>query len=128
MSHKSWEAPMSALAEAADGLFSLAQPIPRGDKAKAQIARAAKAAGLAYSRAWDIWYGKARCVRGEELDAIRGAKIKRGQERTDELAAIAADFEAIATRAAAVLEGKARVEADAFRALAGRARRLAHGA
>lgn len=128
-SQKSWEARVATLSlEAASGLRRLAEPIPAGDRIKAQIARAARKAGLTYSRAFEIWYGRARRIDAHELDAIRNAQVKRGQERTDEIAAIAADFEAIAVRAAAVLEGKARLEADAFRALAGRARRLANGA
>lgn len=128
MSHKLWEAHVNALGEAADGLFSLAQPIPRGDKAKAQIARAAKAAGLAYTRTWDIWYRKARRIDAHELDAIRNAQVKRAKERTDEIACIASEFEQIAERAAKVLAVSDRHGADAFRRVAERARRLAAGA
>lgn len=126
MCHKLWEGRVTALTEAADGLFRLAQPSPKGDKAKAQIARAARAAGLPYGRAWSIWYGKARRIDPHELDAIRAAQRTR-QEKQDDLAQIADDFAALADRAAKVLASRDRAMADAMRAVAVRAGRLALG-
>jgi len=114
------------LAEAAIGLRRLSEPIPAGDRVKAQIARAARKAGLSFTRATDLWYGNARAIRAEELEAIRHAQIKR--RPADELLAIATDFEALAERAAKVLAASDRPGADAFRLLARRARAVSHGA
>ena len=114
------------LAEAAVGLRRLAEPISAGDRVKAQIARAARKAGLSFTRATDLWYGNARAIRAEELEAIRNAQVKR--RHADELLSIAADFEALAERAAKVLAARDRPSADAFRLLARRARALASGA
>src|SRR6478752_2315465 len=118
MSPKSWEAKVP-LVEAAIGLRRLAEPIPAGDRVKAQIDRAAKAARLSFTRASDLWYGKARRVDPVELEAIRNAQVKR--RPADELLAIAADFEDLAERAAKVLAARDRPSSDAFRLLARRA-------
>src|SRR5213592_3127410 len=54
VSHRSWEGRVIALAaEASAGLRRLALPVQIGDRAKTQIARAARAAGLSYWRAYD---------------------------------------------------------------------------
>jgi hypothetical protein len=130
VSQKSREANVP-LAEAAIGLRRLAEPIPAGDRIKRQIERAALAARLSYTRASDLWYGKARRVDPGELEAIRHAQNKRrsaNELRADELRSIAADFEAIAERAAKVLAVQDRAGADAFRRVAQRARDLADGA
>jgi hypothetical protein len=126
MSEKSSSEAAMPLMEAAIGLKRLAEPIPAGDKVKSQIARAAKAAKLSYTRAKDLWYGDARSVHPEELEAIRNAQSKR--RPADELLAIATDFEALAERAAKVLAASDRSGADAFRLLARRARSLGYGA
>lgn len=82
---------MSALAaEASKGLRSLALPVQIGDRAKTQIARAARAAGFSYWRAYDLWYGRARRLDAHELDAIRVAQLKRSQDETDARQEIAA--------------------------------------
>jgi len=125
MSQTSREADMP-LAEAALGLRRLAEPIPAGDRVKCQITRAARAAKLSFTRASDLWYGKARRVDPSELEAIRHAQIKR--RPADELLAIATDFEALAERAAKVLAASDRPGADAFRLLARRARAVHGGA
>jgi predicted phage-related endonuclease len=63
-------------------LRELSEPWERGDKIKAAIARAARAAGLSYWRAFDIWYGKARRIEPHEIDAIQNALAKRRKEVT----------------------------------------------
>jgi hypothetical protein len=63
-------------------LQELSEPWSRGDRVKAAIARAARHAGLAYWRAFDIWYGKARRIEPHEIDAIEDALIKRRKEVT----------------------------------------------
>lgn len=126
MSHKLWEARMNRSAvQAAEGLFDLAQPASKSDSKQSLIARAAMRAGLSYSRAWSIWYGKARRIDPAELEAIRDAQIKRTTCPADELRAIASEFEAIAERAARVLAGKDMDAAVALRRVAERAGRLA---
>lgn len=127
MSQKSWEARVTALAlEAAAGLRALA-PRREGDREKTRIDRAALATGFSYWRAFDIWYRKARVIRAEEIDAIRAAKATRHQERANELASVAADFEALAERVARLAAGPDRTVADRMRILAVRTRRLAEG-
>lgn len=70
---------MTAVAEAASLLRSVAEPRPVGDTVKAAINRAAKRVSkymrepMRPSRAEDIWREEARMVRAEELDAIRRA-------------------------------------------------------
>lgn len=117
---------MSAIAlEMQSGLRRLAEPIPAGDSVKQQIVRAARAAGLGYWRASDIWYGKARRIDAHELEAVRVARLRKTEEKNHELSAIAADFEALAERIALLAAGVDRSEADRARVLAGRIRGLA---
>lgn len=82
MSNKSFEgrdlakrgAGMTAIAlEVSARLRRLAEPIPAGDRVKQQIARAARRAGLTYSRARSLWYGNGRRIEAVELEAIRAA-------------------------------------------------------
>lgn len=128
MSQKSWEALVPAFVlEASRGLRELALPIEPGDRIKAQIARAARRAGFTYWRAFDLWYGKARCVQAAEIEAIREARRSRARERSDELACLASDFETLAERMSALAAGPAGSEAERARLLADRVRRLAAG-
>lgn len=77
------------ISDAAEGLFFLSEPRPGGEKIKTAIDRAAKAAKLAYWRAFDIWYRKARRVEAYEIDAIiEAAEAKEARELRDEFAAI----------------------------------------
>lgn len=87
------------LSDPAEGLFFLSEPRPGGEKVKAAIDRAAKAAKLAYWRAFDIWYRKARRVEAYEIDAIiEAAEAKEARELRDE-------FQSIRTRIA-ILESR----------------------
>ncbi len=54
-------------------LKQLSEPILDGEPKKSAIARAAKLSKLAYWRAWDIWYGKARKIEDYEIDRIETA-------------------------------------------------------
>lgn len=127
MSQKSWEERVTAFAvEAADGLRRLS-PARDGDRIKARIARAARAAGLTYWRAFDLWYRKARRIEAAEIEAIRAAAARGSREDGHELAALASDFEALAERLAALAAQPDRDMADRARHLAGRVRRLASG-
>jgi hypothetical protein len=62
-------------------LRELSEPWERGDKIKAAIARAARAAGLSYWRAFDIWYGKARRIEPAEAARIEAALRHKSEER-----------------------------------------------
>ena len=128
MSQKSWEGRVTTFAmEASTGLRELAEPVMSGDRVKRQIERAARAAGLSYWRAFDIWYGKARRVDAQELEAIRAAKARRSEEQAHELSAIAADFDALAERFARMASRGGGPGHPEMGALAGRVRRLADG-
>lgn len=117
---------MTALSvEVSDGLRFLAGPMRDGDKVKSRIARAARAAGLSYWRAFDLWYGRARAIKAQELEAVRAAKARRSQEDSDDLAAIAQDFEELAERVARLASSSDWEGADRMRSIAGRLRRLA---
>jgi hypothetical protein len=61
-------------------LRELSEPWERGDKIKAAIARAARAAGLSYWRAFDIWYGKARRIEPSEAGQIQAALQRKSEE------------------------------------------------
>ena len=128
MSQISWEARVTALAlEAANGLKALAGPPMVGDRVKAQIARAARAADLSYWRAFDLWYGKARRIDAHELDAIRTARLRRAESRSHELTSLATDLEALAERVARLAARSGGQEAERARLLASRVRHLAAG-
>lgn len=61
-------------------LRELAEPWPSGSRVKAAIDRAARAAGIPYWRAFDIWYGKARLIRDFEIAAVATALEKKQRE------------------------------------------------
>lgn len=123
-----WELRVTALVlEASQRLHRLAEPIPAGDKVKAQISRAARAAGLSYWRAFDLWYGKARRIDAHELDAIRSAEAERAQRsgnRAHELKAVAEELEAIAKRLARLGSTEARSDLQALGTVLTRVRNL----
>ena len=74
---------MTAVAEAGFLLRRIAEPRPVCDSVKAAITRAARAVGLPFGRAEDIWRGEARTVRAEEMDAIRRAASRKNKEKAD---------------------------------------------
>lgn len=64
--------------EFSDALKELSKPAPDDDRVKRAIDRAARACGLDYWRAWDIWYRKARRIDAHEAAKINEAlRIKR---------------------------------------------------
>lgn len=99
---------------------------PRGDGGvKAQIARAARRVGLTYSRAFEIWYGRARRIEARKMDKLRA--IASGRADRVEMKRIADDMENLAARIARVDAEMGGPQADAWRALAGVVRHMAHG-
>jgi len=69
-----------------DALKELAEPRPVGDLVKAAIGRAARITGLSYTRAFDVWYGKARRIDAHEANRIEQAlQNKREEEARNEL-------------------------------------------
>lgn len=75
------------MSDVSASLRELAEPWAGGERIKTVIDRAARRAGLSYWRAFDIWYGKARCVRDFEVTAIHEAIArKRKEEARNELA------------------------------------------
>lgn len=67
-------------------LRELAEPRPSGDLVKRAIDRAARAVGLDYWRAFDIWYGKARRIDAHEAERIADAlQMKREEDARNDL-------------------------------------------
>ncbi|MDP1602453.1 MAG: hypothetical protein Q8M03_04225, partial [Legionella sp.] len=64
---------MSSVAEASNLLRDLSQPWASGETVREAIDRTAKAAKLAFWRASDLWYEKARKVDPAELENIKEA-------------------------------------------------------
>jgi hypothetical protein len=62
---------MSSVTEAATLIRKAAEPRPIGDSVKAAIRRAAQRLGFSFSRSKDIWYGDARRIDADEMDALR---------------------------------------------------------
>lgn len=112
---------MSSVAQnVRDGLLELGG---RDGLTKERIAIAARRAGLSVTRCWDIWYGKARKIGADEAVKILAAVEKRNHQALREVASVAAEYEALAKRLENVDPDFHRVEIDALRALAFRARR-----
>jgi hypothetical protein len=63
-------------------LQQLSEPWDRGDKIKRAIERSARAAGLSYSRAFEIWYGRARRIEQSELLRIQEALDDKNRRDT----------------------------------------------
>ena len=77
---------MTDIAVVMDALVELSRPWPEGDKVKRAIERAAARAGLTYTRAFDIWYGKARRIEQSERDAIAAAiELKRKEAARNDI-------------------------------------------
>ena len=69
-----------------DALKELAEPRLVGDLVKAAIGRAARITGRTYTRAFDVWYGKARRIDAEEAQRIEQAlQSKREEEARNEI-------------------------------------------
>lgn len=70
----------------ANALKELAEPIGRDEKISVVIHRAARRAGLTYSRCYEHWYGRAKLATEAEIDKIETElQQKREQEARNEL-------------------------------------------
>lgn len=69
-----------------------AGPVEPGDTRQSWLNRAARAIGISYSRAWNVWYGKARTVSAAEYEAARQAAHRARVERLERLEAEIADL------------------------------------
>ena len=65
--------------DVAKALKELSEPHLRDEKMVAIIERSADAAGLSYSRCYEIWYGRARCIGREESVRITEALDRKHQ-------------------------------------------------
>jgi hypothetical protein len=65
--------------DAAKALKELSQPHSREEKIVAIIERCASLAGLSYSRAFEIYYGRARRIEHAELARISEALVRKNQ-------------------------------------------------
>lgn len=93
---------MTTYEEYAGYLQELSRPAPVGDRTKSAIGRAAKAAGLHYWRAFDIWYLKARRIEAREADQIKAAyDNKRELETQDDIDDLRIRFLKLESRIAA---------------------------
>ena len=81
MSSPSEDISMSVELEASSILRGLAEPVSAGESIKALINRAARKAGMTTSRTRKIWYGEAKAILAQEMDALRKAAAKRQEER-----------------------------------------------
>lgn len=81
--------------------------------AKERLARAAKAAGISNSRAFDIWYGKARRIEPHEKTAILAALVQqRIVSERNELHALKIGLARLETRLSQTQAALARAQAD----------------
>lgn len=90
---------MSATAEASELMRRLAEPAPVGAHIETLIRNVARKAGLTFSRAQSIWYGNARLIRAEEMDALR---LASQQKAGNELAAFQSDYATVVARISAL--------------------------
>ena len=115
---------VSAVAEAAYRLRRLAEPRPVGDRVKAAIVRAASRSGLPVNRVENLWYGDAKLVRAEEMDAIRRADLARQKQEDSAREQIKSLGSLFAGIAAHLLETDPEFHGESIAALVDAARAL----
>lgn len=99
-----------------DALKELAEPRPVGDLIKTAIGRAARAAGLSYTRAFDVWYGKARRIDDTEARRIeRALQEKHEEEARNELHDLRTRLLKMESRLAAEAANESRARLDLSR-------------
>ena len=104
---------MSASVEASVLIQSIAGPVPAGTKVKTLIHRAARLLGWSDSRAFDVWYMKARRIDAEEMDALRrAARVREEDASRTEYAGLIAHLEAITRRLDAIEQAVGRASSE----------------
>ena len=84
---------------------------------KARISSAARRAGMSDTRAFDIWYGKARRIEPHEETAILSALVeKRLADEKNELHALKISLARLETQLSQTQAALARAQADGDRA------------
>jgi len=76
---------MCVTVEASELMRRMAEPAPAGAHVQTLIRDVARELGMRFSRAKALWYGEARVVRAEEMDAIRAAAARKQGEASSEL-------------------------------------------
>lgn len=76
---------VSVEAEASSSLRELALPAVPGERVAAAISRAARRAGMSFSRARDVWYGNARAILATEMDQLRERAAEAREKQADVL-------------------------------------------
>jgi cyclic pyranopterin monophosphate synthase len=76
---------MSVSEEASRLLRELAEPAPAGAHIETLIRNVARKLGWSYTRAKGCWYGEARAIRAEEMDALRAATRGNPVPKTEEV-------------------------------------------
>lgn len=88
--HNPWRA--DYLQRLRDLIEEAAGPVSTGDTRQSWLNRAARAIGISYSRAWNVWYGKAKTVSAAEYEAAKQAAHRARVERLARLEAEIADL------------------------------------
>jgi hypothetical protein len=71
--------------DAAGALKALSEPWERGDRIKRAIERSARLAGLTYSRAFEMWYGRAKVLPDEIARISEALALKNRKDARNEL-------------------------------------------
>lgn len=112
---------MSTTAKAAESLRELAAPLEFGEPVKTVVERAARRvrpflATFKFSRAYEIWYRRARRIEQFELDAIAQALDKKRREAArNELHELRTSIERLESRLAQIDPDFHRPSIDASR-------------
>ena len=98
---------MSCEATTADDVMSemreaVKEAMPPGERIQRGLETAARRLGITYSRAWALWYGKARRVDAHEADNVRRRLV---QQRVREVARLRARIEELEHQIARDQEG-----------------------
>lgn len=72
---------MSSVSEASELIRRIAGPREAGESIKAAIVKTARRLGFSYSRTRDIWYGNARRIDANEMDALREREARLDRDR-----------------------------------------------
>ena len=115
-----------ALNEARGLVASLIGSQPPGAKLKSAWGRVARVVGFTERRVRAIWNNEVRCLRADELEALRFAVARKRVSAYNQLAEQAARLMASASSLEAIDADFYRAEIDRLRDVAGRLGNVAH--